>query len=74
MSSSRSPEEIRDSIEKGRAELAVSITNLRSEVVKFTDWRGRLEENRDQAVAVAAVAGFVIGGGVLAIFGRRRRR
>ncbi|MCX6388869.1 MAG: DUF3618 domain-containing protein [Solirubrobacterales bacterium] len=76
--SSRTPEEIRAGIERGREELALSIVSLRSEVVKFTDWRSHLNEHRSEVVAGAAVAGFVIGGGLAAVggalFGRRRRR
>jgi uncharacterized membrane protein YGL010W len=74
----RSPEEIRASIEQNRAELAVSLGRLRGEVVRLTDWRSQLLEHRQQAMLGAAVAGFVIGGGVAAlgglVFGRRRRR
>jgi len=72
----RSPDEIRTSIEANRAELAQSVGRLHGEVVRITDWRGQLERRRPQAVAVAAVAGFVIGGGLAAVggalFGRRR--
>jgi hypothetical protein len=74
----RSPEEIRASIEQNRAELAVSIDQLRGEVVELTDWRGQLVKHQSQAIVVAGVAGFVVGGGVAAlgalVFGRRRRR
>ncbi len=77
MSSGRTPEEIRQSIEANRVELANSIVSLRGEVVKFTAWRGKLNENRDQYTAAAAAAGFVIGGGVFALGGllfRGRRK
>ena len=77
MSSGRTPEEIRKSIEQNRAELANSIVSLRGEVVKLTAWRGKLAENRDQYTAAAAAAGFVIGGGVFALGGlmlRGRRK
>ena len=78
MSTGRSPEEIRAQIEQGRQDLALSIMNLRGEVVRFTDWRRPLSEHKTEAVAAAAVAGFVIGGGIAAVgnalFGRRRRR
>ncbi|MCX6389126.1 MAG: DUF3618 domain-containing protein [Actinomycetes bacterium] len=76
--SGRTPEEIRASIESGRAELAVSIRELRGEVVRFSDWRGKLNEHRPEALAVAAVTGFVLAGGIAGVsgvlFGRRRRR
>lgn len=70
---SRSPAEIRNSIEANRAELGLSIERLRNEVSIITDWRGQLERHRKEALIGAAVAGFVIGGGIAAIFGRRRR-
>ena len=74
----RTPEEIRASIEQNRAELAVSLEKLRGEVAELTDWRGQLARYQPRAIVGAAVAGFVIGGGVAAlgalVFGRRRRR
>ena len=72
----RSPEEIRLSIETTREELAFSVNDLRSKVNELTDWRKQLRENRQTALIGAAVAGFVIGGGVAATFSlfRRRRR
>lgn len=71
---SRSPAEIRNSIEANRAELGQSIERLRNEVAIITDWRGQLQRHRKEALIGAAVAGFVIGDGIAAIFGRRRRR
>lgn len=71
---SRSPTEIRNSIEANRAELALSLERLRGEVAVVTDWRGQLERHRKEALIGAAVAGFVLGGGLAAVFGRRRRR
>ena len=76
MSGSRSPEEIRLSIETTRQELAFSVNDLRSKVTELTNWRKQLVEHRQQAIVGAAVAGFVIGGGVaatVALFRRRRR-
>jgi len=71
----RSPEMIRASIEETRHELAFSVNDLRSKVAELTNWRGQLIKNRKQALIGAAVAGFVIGGGVAAgislITGRR---
>lgn len=73
----RSPEEIRASIELHRHELGTSIVKLRREVVQLTDWRGQLRQHQTQALIVAGVAGFVLGGGVAAFgaltFGRNRR-
>jgi hypothetical protein len=65
----RSPAEIRASIEANRAELAVSIERLRGEVTRLTDWRGQLRRHRTAALVGAAVAGFVVGGGVAALGG-----
>jgi multidrug resistance efflux pump len=74
----RSPEEIRASIEQNREELGASLERLRGEVVQLTDWRAQLRRHRQQAVIAAAVTGFVIGGGIAALgaltIGRRRGR
>jgi hypothetical protein len=74
----RSPEEIRASIEHNRQELGTAVDRLRVEVVKLTDWRGQLRKYEPQVLIGAGVAGFVIGGGVAALgaltFGRRRRK
>ena len=74
----RSPEEIRASIEQNRQELGTAVERLRVEVVKLTDWRGQLRKHEPQVLIGAAVAGFVLGGGVAALgaltFGRRRRK
>jgi hypothetical protein len=72
----RSPEEIRRSIETNRAELALSLSRLRGEVAEVADWRKQIARHRKQVVIGAAVAGFVIGGGIAAVGGllRRRRR
>jgi hypothetical protein len=73
----RSPDEIRASIEQNRQELGTAVERLRVEVVKLTDWRGQLRKHEPQVLVAAGVAGFVIGGGVAALgaltFGRRRR-
>jgi hypothetical protein len=71
----RSPELIRAQIEETRRELAVGVNDLRGKVKELTDWRGQLVRNKKTALIGAAVAGFVIGGGVVAtislITGRR---
>ena len=69
----RTPEEIRASIEDNRAQLALSVDRLRGEVERVTDWRGFVSRHRTQVLTGAAVAGFVLGGG-LAAFGTLRRR
>jgi hypothetical protein len=63
----RSPAEIRASIEANRAELAVSVQKLRGEVAQLTDWRGQLRRHRTAALVGAAVAGFMVGGGLAAV-------
>jgi hypothetical protein len=72
----RTPEEIRASIEKNRQELAVSIGTLKTEVAEATDWRKQLAANQQNVMIGAAVAGFVLSGGIAAIGGlfRRKRR
>jgi phage shock protein A len=62
----RSPEEIRRSVEDTRRDLEYSLNDLQSKVSELTDWRRQLKENRTQAIVAAAVAGFVIGGGIAA--------
>jgi Protein of unknown function (DUF3618) len=74
---SRTPEEIRASIEQNRLELGSSLERLRVEVVRVTDWRSQLRIHQKQVMIGAGVAGFVLGGGLAALgsltFGRRRR-
>jgi hypothetical protein len=70
----RSPEQIRTSIEETRRELAFSVNDLRSKVTQITNWRRQLAENREAVLVGAAVAGFLIGGGVAATISLIRRR
>jgi hypothetical protein len=78
MGAARSPEEIRRSIEANRAQLGTAVEKLRTEVAVATDWRRQLQTHRKQVIVGAAVAGFVLGGGIAAatglLTGRRRRR
>lgn len=71
MPAQRTPEEIRASIEANRIELGNAVAKLRGEVGLATNWRYQLEQHKKQVMIGAAVAGFVIGGG-LAIVTRRR--
>ena len=71
---SRTPTEIRASIEANRAELAQSLVRLRGEVTELTDWRKQIDRHQKQVLIGAAVAGFVIGGGIAAIGGLFRRK
>jgi hypothetical protein len=74
----RSPEEIRASIEQNRQELGHSLEKLRREVGELTDWRSQLRQHQRQVLIGAGIAGFVLGGGIAALgalaFGGRRRR
>jgi Protein of unknown function (DUF3618) len=67
----RSPEEIRGSIERTRRELAVSVEELRTKVQVLTDWRRQITEHRTAAIVGTALVGFAVGGGIAAL--RRRR-
>jgi hypothetical protein len=72
----RTPEEIRASIEYNRQELGVSLERLRGEVTRLTDWRSQLAQHQRGATAAVAVAGFLLGGGLAALgsrFGGGRR-
>ena len=69
MAETRSPEEIRRSIEANRAELGLAVERLRVEVAQATDWRGHFNRNRKQILIGVAVAGFVVGGGIAALTG-----
>ena len=73
----RSPEEIRRSIEAHRGELGTAVAQLRTEVVRLTDWRGQLRIHEREALIGAAAVGFVLAGGIAGITGiltRRRRK
>ena len=59
MAETRTPEEIRQSIEANRAQLGNAVERLRGEVTKATDWRGHLERHRKEVLIGAAVTGFV---------------
>jgi hypothetical protein len=78
MAETRTAEEIRRSIEANRAELGLAVERFRGEVAEITDWRRHLRNNQKQVMIGAAVAGFVLGGGIAAmtglLTGRRRSR
>jgi len=69
----RSSAEIRASIEETRRELSYSVNDLQSKVKQITNWRAKLARNQQKAIVGAAVAGFVIGGGIAAVGGLFRR-
>ena len=74
MAETRSAEEIRQSIEANRAELGLAVNRLRGEVAEVTDWRKHLRNHQKEVLIGAAVAGFVLGGGIAAMGGLLRRR
>ena len=69
----RSSHEIRASIEETRRELSYSVGDLQSKLREVTNWRAKLARNQKAAIIGAAVAGFVIGGGIGATVGLFRR-
>jgi hypothetical protein len=74
----RTPEEIRASIEQNRQGRGTAVEQLRVEMVQLTDWRSQIRRHQQQVLIGAGVAGFVLGGGIAAFgaltFGRRRRK
>jgi hypothetical protein len=74
----RSPDEIRASIEQNRQQLGTSLEKLRVEVGHLMDWRAQIRRHQREVLIGAGVAGFVIGGGIAALgalaFGGRGRR
>lgn len=74
MPAARSPQEIRASVEATRLELQYSVNDLQAKVHEITDWRSQLQRHRKEVLIGAAVAGFVIGGGIAAVTGVFRRR
>jgi hypothetical protein len=69
MAATRTPEEIRRSIEANRADLGLAVDRLRAEMTEATDWRKQIRKHRKQILIGAAVAGFVLGGGLAALTG-----
>lgn len=67
----RTSDQIRRDVEARRGQLAGSVELLRGRMTELTDWRRQVREHRDELIAGAAIAGFVIGGFVAL---RRRRR
>ena len=72
--SQRSPEDIRRDIEQHRRELGDAVNRLRGDVQRATDWRAQIVRNQQKVLVGAAVAGFVIGGGIAVIPRLFRRR
>jgi hypothetical protein len=68
----RTSDQIRRDVEARRGQLAGSVELLRGRVNELTNWRRQVREHRDELIAGAAIAGFVVGG-FLALRRRRRR-
>lgn len=69
----RTPEQIRADIEQHRKELGEAVDRLKADVQRATDWRSVIVQNQQNVLIGAAVAGFVIGGGIAGITGILRR-
>ncbi|MEA2403410.1 MAG: hypothetical protein QOE08_57 [Thermoleophilaceae bacterium] len=70
----RSPYEIRASVQETRRELEFSVNDLQSKVKQLSDWRSQISQHRREVLIGAAVGGFIIGGGIAAVTGIFRRR
>jgi hypothetical protein len=73
----RTAAEIKASIEQNRMELAGSLARLKGEFNELADWRKQIDRHQPQVMATAAVAGFVLAGGLAAlgsVLTRRRRK
>jgi C4-dicarboxylate-specific signal transduction histidine kinase len=70
----RSPQEIRDSIERNREDLGRAIQRLQVEVREVTDWRKQVRAHQRELILAAAATGFVLGGGIGGVLGLFRRR
>jgi hypothetical protein len=70
----RTPEEIRRSIEAHRVELGLAVQEVRGEVVKLTDWRGQMRIHQREVLIGAAAAGFLLAGGIAGVTGLFTRR
>jgi hypothetical protein len=55
-------------------ELGRSLERVRAEVAEAADWRKHLVRNKRNVIIGAAVAGFVLGGGLAGVGGLFRRR
>jgi hypothetical protein len=69
MPQTRTPDEIRASIEQNRVQLGASLERLRGDVVRLTDWRSQLRRHQSEAMIAAGVVGFVLGGGIAGLTG-----
>jgi hypothetical protein len=69
----RSAAQIRADVVKQRTELARSVDVLRDRWSEATDLKAQISKHKDELIAGAVVAGFIVGG-LFALRRRRRRR
>lgn len=69
MTDTRTPEQIRASIEAHRNDLAKSVTELTVGVNQVTDWRRHVRRHPKEIAGGAAAIGFLLGGGIVALGG-----
>lgn len=65
----RTPDEIRASIEEHRSQLVRSVTELTVGVQQATNWRRQVGRRPKEFAGAAAAAGFLLGGGIVALGG-----
>jgi hypothetical protein len=73
MTTTRAPEEIRQSVRDTRRDLEYSLNDLQSKVKELTDWRRQLIDHKQQALIGAGAAGFLLGGGIAGVVGLFKR-
>lgn len=69
MTDTRTPEQIRASIEAHRTDLARNVTELTVGVNQVTDWRRQVRRHPKEIAGAAAAVGFLLGGGIVALGG-----
>lgn len=69
MTQQRTPEEIRASIERNRQELSRAVGELSTGVSQATDWRLQVRRRPKEIAGAAVGAGFLLGGGIVALGG-----
>lgn len=69
MSPQRTPEQIRASIETHRNDLTRAVGDLAIATQQATDWRRQIRRNPLPFAGAAATAGFILGGGLVALGG-----
>jgi hypothetical protein len=73
-SRSRTPEQILASIEENRRALTSSVVELQTGFANATNWRRQVRRKPREFAAAAAGAGFLLGGGIVALGGLLARK